>query len=1098
MLDDLVLTRINDAAREGSEVLDLSGLGLPNVPVEIGKLTHLKELVLSNNYLTDLPKELSNLTQLTRLVFSNNQFTQIPQVIWELSTLTRLNFNKNRLTELPSQIAFLKRLQRLSLGGYELSNQLTHLPDEILHLHDLSHLDLGGNRLVRFPQVVCEIKNLNWLEIGGNGLSELPPTIGQLAGLTWLNLSKNRLTHLPPEIGLLTNLQELYLGGFAAGNMLRDLPAGIGNLRRLVKLGLGGNQLTSLPPEIGNLTELFWLDLGGNQLTSLPSEFFNLENLRQLDLSKNSFAELPPLIGRLINLEELNLGGFDAGNRLTSLPAEIGRLVNLNSLRLGGNELTTLPKEFWNLQKLARLDLGGNKLGQISSNIERLSNLRELILAANKLSSLPLGMKHLTELTELHLDNNQFSTLPEAACKVVGLARLNLADNKIKEIPTDISLLSNLTRLELSNNKLIVLPSEMGALSNLTWLDLSNNQLTELPYEMASLDKLTQLDLHGNKLAYLPENFDELAELVFLDLEDNMLRVPPEILARKSQPHEVIQACFRRQRDVSTHNLNEAKLLIVGEPAVGKTSLVKRLIDNKFDPEEDMTGGVNIRKWQIEGEGPPIVLNIWDFGGQEIMHATHQFFLSKRSLYLLVVATREGEQQSRLEYWLKLIESFGGDAPVIIVVNKIDVHHLELDRRGLRAKYPNICGFVSTSCKEDVGIGELHRLIQVEARRLEHLTTGWSTAEFSVKTELENIRKDYLPYTEYGDICRKYGLVDKADQQALLKLLHDLGVVLSFQDDPRLEDTNILNPRWVTEGVYQIVSSSEIAKQKGIFNLDIISGILDQSRYPRREQNFIIDMMRKFELCYVLQRGDSKEYLVPDLLPKEQPDIDWDREQGLALEFHYNILPTSILSRFLVRMHRFVVLEKTWRSGAVLDDQENHALVQADFEGKKIQVWVSGNEATRRSFLTVIRFHFADIHSSIEKIEVKEFVPIPGTDATIEYKHLIKIERQGFQEYYWPEADTFIPVTALLEGVGTEPQPLFQLHQRILDYFDEAELKNLVFALNIDYDDLPGDRKSDKLRELVLLLNRRDRIHDLLEFCSNWRPKVSWSFEHLT
>jgi internalin A len=39
-------------------------------------------------------------------------------------------------------------------------------------------------------------------------------------------------------------------------------------------------------------------------------------------------------------------------------------------------------------------------------------------------------------------------------------------------------------------------------------------------------------------------------------------------------------------------------------------------------------------------------LNVWDFGGQEIMHATHQFFLTRRSLYLLVLSGR-GAQRIR-------------------------------------------------------------------------------------------------------------------------------------------------------------------------------------------------------------------------------------------------------------------------------------------------------------------------------------------------------------------------------------------------------------------------------------------------------------------
>ena len=41
------------------------------------------------------------------------------------------------------------------------------------------------------------------------------------------------------------------------------------------------------------------------------------------------------------------------------------------------------------------------------------------------------------------------------------------------------------------------------------------------------------------------------------------------------------------------------------------------------------------------------------------MHATHQFFLTKRSLYLLVLDSRLTQEENRVEYWLKIIQSFG-------------------------------------------------------------------------------------------------------------------------------------------------------------------------------------------------------------------------------------------------------------------------------------------------------------------------------------------------------------------------------------------------------------------------------------------------------
>ena len=60
------------------------------------------------------------------------------------------------------------------------------------------------------------------------------------------------------------------------------------------------------------------------------------------------------------------------------------------------------------------------------------------------------------------------------------------------------------------------------------------------------------------------------------------------------------------------------------------------------------------------------------------MHATHQFFLTRRSVYILVLDSRLNQEENRVEYWLKIIQSFGGESPVLIVGNKVtDQHPLE-------------------------------------------------------------------------------------------------------------------------------------------------------------------------------------------------------------------------------------------------------------------------------------------------------------------------------------------------------------------------------------------------------------------------------------
>lgn len=170
----------------------------------------------------------------------------------------------------------------------------------------------------------------------------------------------------------------------------------------------------------------------------------------------------------------------------------------------------------------------------------------------------------------------------------------------------------------------------------------------------------------------------------------------------------VILAAYRRFAVGDRKTLNEAKLLVVGNEAVGKTSLLRFLIDDRpRDPPERKTPGVATQeKIEIECWSPSadnIRLNVWDFGGQEMMRGTHRFFLTARSLYLLVLEDRLGDDCS-VHNCLKTIKNRAAGSPIQVVINKSDEGQplgLRLDEAGLRKDYPKIVGFLRTSCNDD-------------------------------------------------------------------------------------------------------------------------------------------------------------------------------------------------------------------------------------------------------------------------------------------------------------------------------------------------------------------------------------------------------------
>ncbi len=607
--------------------------------------------------------------------------------------------------------------------------------------------------------------------------------------------------------------------------------------------------------------------------------------------------------------------------------------------------------------------------------------------------------------------------------KVIGLS---LYERNLKQLPEEITLLQYLQRLDLRNNQLTQLPKKIAQLSKLQSLDLSSNQLTQLPKEIAQLHHLHDLDLTYNQLTKLPKEITQLNleigwqkahpwERIFL-AGNPLQSPPPEIIEQGKQA--VIDYFNALSQEKSP--LNECKLLIVGQGAVGKTSLVNRLRYDRYNDAENKTEGINIVSWQLPINEQTIRVNIWDFGGQEIMHATHQFFLTKRSLYLLVLDARQGENESRVEYWLKLIQSLGGDSPVLVIVNKIDAHGLDLNRRWLQEKYPTIQGFHEISCKTKYGILPLQDKISHCIEQLPNVHEPFPATWFAVKEQLENLRSDYIPYSEYQAICQEQAVVEESSQRTLITFLHDLGIVLNFHEDKRLQDTNVLNPEWVTKGVYQIINAPLLRDNNGVLALDDLNQILDPQRYPESKHMFIIDMMKKFELCFEFPDSQPPRYLVPELLPKDQPELNWDTANSLAFQFHYDVLPTSIMSRFIVKMHQNIHQNTYWHTGVLLRYENNQALIKSDTEDKKIFIWIAGQETTRRHFLSIIRHTLHTLHEHLPKINAKEKVPYKTE--ILDYEDLLICEENREETLYTPKLNEKINIKQVLDGIDDQRQ----------------------------------------------------------------------------
>ncbi len=645
-----------------------------------------------------------------------------------------------------------------------------------------------------------------------------------------LDLSGMELTELPPEIGKLVQLKRLILGKWD-----RD------------KVRSYGNQLTTLPKELWELQQLKVLDISYNQISIVPDSIENLVNLTTLSFWQNQISIIPDSIGSLIKLRMLAFGR----NSISVIPNSTMDLIHLRSLDLQDNKIHIIPDSISKLGNLERLYLAKNQLCTIPDSVTSLTKLIQLNFQGNQLSLIPNSIAQLTNLKALFLSYNQISEIPDWIDSLINLTHLFLVDNQIAKIPEPISNLVNLTNLYLGNNQITEISDSIGKLHNLTHLYFWGNQITEIPDSIAHLVNLIELHLGNNQIREIPTSIAQLAKLHKLDLNGNPISTPPEIL-KSTNSNSILDYYFTTRDPHQTQDIYEAKLLIVGEGGCGKTSLANKLINPDYDlkPEtEDIsTEGIDILDWEFTGtNGKDYKIHIWDFGGQEIYHQTHQFFLTDRACYLLVADDRK--ENTDHYYWLQSIQLLGKTSPIHLIQNERGDRTCNLNTNQLRGEFATLRETHRTNLKDNRGLDKLKLALQHEIETLLPHGIPFPNKWLNVRHTLENDSRNYIDITDYEATCRRHDITDKIEMATLSRFLHDLGILLHFQNDPILRHRLILKPNWGTAAVYKILDNDRIKAHLGQFTDHDLAEIWSDRTYADMHHE-LLQLMKEFKVCY--------------------------------------------------------------------------------------------------------------------------------------------------------------------------------------------------------------------------------------------------------
>ncbi len=643
---------------------------------------------------------------------------------------------------------------------------------------------------------------------------------------------------------------------------------------------------------------------------------------------------------------------------------------------------------------------------QIIQQLEKYLNTKFKKVDINKMFHVKwTGFPHYSSdknglITGIHIEGFNLKEIPNELKKHSeineSLIHLNLQDNDLKDI-TSLKKFTNLKYLNLKINNIFDI-SALKNLKQITYLNLHRNQIKNIePLEyliqlrtlflwsnnitdispIKNLKSLRVLELIDNPINRLPKWICDFPNMEiqwstqwsenFITLNNNPIESPPIEVIRQGK--EAVKNYFE-ELEKGKVNLYETKLLLVGHPFVGKTSLMKRLISDEYDENELSTEGIDIKSWNLKTkDDKKLKINIWDFGGQEIYHSTHQFFLSKRSIYILVWDARIDKMMPDLasfDYWLRIVSLLSQNSPILVVQNKIDHRASLVEEQYLKQYFPNIIGFYKVSAKEKTGIEELKKSIADEINKLPHIGEQLPKVWIDIRDNLKQSNKNFIKLDDYISVCKKFG-IDFEQALHLSNYFHDLGIFLHFQDNDILRNIIFLNPEWATEAVYKIIDTKEVVLNRGKFNYSQLKNIWQD--YPDDKFAFLIELMKKFELCFLLPNG--VDYIVPELLPPNPPDEihDWDNSDNLRFEYRYKFMPAGVITRVIVRMHDHIKENLFWLRGVIIEREQTKALITSSIFGRKITIKIKGKN--RQDLFGIIRYEIENIHKTLKEPHVQ-------------------------------------------------------------------------------------------------------------------------------
>ncbi|XP_052762538.1 leucine-rich repeat serine/threonine-protein kinase 1-like [Mya arenaria] len=826
---------------------------------------------------------------------------------------TTVNFRNPALSNMNLRRQFgLYAITRVDVSH----NNLTVVPIPLLQLPSLTSLTVSDNMIAEFPSPRNFDVNCNWLEeinIQNNRISTIPEYIFQLPKLRVINASNNDINTVPVSIWDTPQLKSIDL----SDNKLKTLPRPILSFRTDSESTCGDGEDPDIhsstdtqPGQSGTESHVIKHSLkranhwtGGLTVNDEELKTSQMKGLITLKLNKNQLDRFPEFLSCCCNrLENLEM----KRNRLKSLGNIAAYPKSLKVLDLSYNMIETM--EDWKDEDKTRTCYFKEARGV---DVSRSGNF--IGLQPSGACCAHRAHTRLDYLEMLDFSHNKLEGLVVLRSNLTFEQSKNFADKETQEqeIQRQV-LLPSLFSLNLNANRLMALPSDIKEMRALRSLYLNQNtKLNMLPPDLGLLDGLHHIEVQGCPL-----------------------EGPIQDVIRGAHNRAADITGFLRSILEEAEEYNCMNMMLVGSFKIGKTSLLKHLMKKgrtmaslqHFTQREDSTQtgvtkdgdplstvGIDICQLIFDGKQGAVEFRTWDFAGQKEYYATHQYFLSQRSLYLVLWNLTEGEKGIKeLKQWLVNIQAQARNSAVIIVGTHLDEitkskhfpSSMEADMvKKIQEKYcrqdneysglPNVIKIVNVaSGKKTLNIDKLKSTIYDVVFRLNH------PARKNEKLLGHKVPKKYLKLqhciehiavrrmSEGKDpvldedsyimmVMNEMSVVDdginfrnKNDIHQASRFLHENGVICHF-DDTALRDQYFLKPQWLCDQLARVVCN----KLTGIENKGVMQKkqLVTIYRHSDRIGQYIISLLNKFEVALAI---DDQNVLLPTLLPTHFEIVD--------------------------------------------------------------------------------------------------------------------------------------------------------------------------------------------------------------------------------